>query len=116
MPKTIAFLVINPPSFKYFLKQKTGCDKFKMFFRVLWRYVRFTAPIVLYVRWKRKIEIKNKVIWLIIHKQSTEQIQPWGIKMLSVDATVIWPSYNKCKSHIYTAPFHSKGHLIRLSF
>lgn len=36
--------------------------------------MRFMAPVVFDFRFKREIEMKNKVIWLTIQKQSTEQI------------------------------------------
>ena len=74
---------------------------------VMWGHLLF-----LILDEKREIEIKSKVIWLIIYKETTGQIEPWGIKVLCVDATVIWPSYNKCTSHVYAALVHSKGHLI----
>lgn len=36
--------------------------------------MRFMAPVVFDFKIKIEIEMKNKVIWLTIQKQSTEQI------------------------------------------
>lgn len=36
--------------------------------------MRFMAPVVFDFKIKREIELKNKVIWSTVQKQSTEQI------------------------------------------